>query len=333
MCQCTLGTVYTALQLLELVCQRIIVSVFFLGHASAEKELDKRDSQECSCEELVSSSFVPSSQRESCVYVEQPLKGLFPEELYSLSSDRDTSQIRGSSEESYSILQRRSPVVPSSQNSHEFELEQELPHVTPGRKQFHCSLSESQLVSLLDASFSAGSPSIQEEFTQVKPRDASQIKSTSSDKSKSISESSHLRRFADNELPLVSSGCSEKKTRSSTKDSGISHNVLTEVVVVSPSRDNLTDTLQRKESLEKAKVDFDTLFSQNTWKLSQTPVQEFSAEVFEIDKRQSIKRKRSENDDSKRKLSGPSDGVIQIRKLSFPDSPVSPGESEQSVER
>ena len=316
MCQCTLGTVYKVLQLLELVCRKMIVSVFSLGHASTEKELD---SQECSCqgEPFVSSSFVPSSQRDSCVPVEQPLKGLFPGELF--SSSRDDSQMRGSSEESYSILKRRSPVVPSSQNSHEFELQQQLPHVFPECKQFHCSLSESQLAGLLDASFSAGSPSVREEFTEVKPRDAPQIKS--SDKS---------RRFSDNnELSLVSSGCSEKKTRSNTKDS----DGVTEVVVVSSSRGNVRKTVQKNESLEKAKVDFDTLFSQNTWKLSQTAVQEFSAEEFEVDKRQSIKRKRSENDDSKRKLPGLSDGIIQIRRLSFPDSPVSPGESEQSVQR
>lgn len=294
--------------------------MFFPGHTSTEKELE---SQECPCENepFVSSTFVPSSQRDSCMPVKQPLKGLFPEELF--SSSRDDSQIRGSSEESYSILKRRSSVVPSSQNSHEFELQQELPHIFPERKQFQCSLSESQLVSFLHASFSAGSPSIQEEVTQVKARDASQIKQTSSEKSKSISESSHLRRCGDNEPSLVSSGCSEKKTRSNTKDS----DGVTEVVVVSPSRNNVRKTVQGNESLEK--VDFDTLFSQNTWKLSQSPVREFSAEEFEVDKRQSIKRKRTENDDSKRKLPGLSDGFIKIRRLSFPDNPVSPGESKQ----
>lgn len=326
---------------------------FSLGHATAEKEHEKSNSQECLCEDkpLVSSSCVPSSQRESGVAVEQPLKGLLPEELRFSSSE--VSQLRESSEESCSILQRRSSVaentpdvsvIPSSQNSHEFELEQALPHVTPEREQFHCSLSESQLGSFLDASFSFdevtappcfsdGSPSIQEEFTQIKPRDARQRKSTSSDKPKSSSGSSHSKTFADNELSLASIRGSEKKTQSNKKDSGTSHNVVTEVVVVSSSRDNVRDTLRGKESLETAKVDFDTLFSQNTWKLSQTPVQEFSAEVFEIDKCQSLKRKRSEKDGSKHKLPGLSDGVIQVRKLSFPDSPVSPGESEHSVER
>ena len=158
------------------------------------------------------------------------------------------------------------------------------------------------------------------------------MQSTSSDKSKSISKSSHLKTVAD-ELSLASSGGLEKKTQSNKKDSGSSQ-VVTEVVVVSFSRDYVRDPLNKKEGLEKAEVDFDTLFSQNTWKLSQTAVhEEFSADVVEIDKRQSVKRKRSEEDDSKRKLPGSSDGLIQIRKLSFPNSPVSPGESEQSVER
>lgn len=293
---------------------------------------------------MVSSSWVPSSQRESCRTVEQPLKGLFPEELCSSSSE--TSQLKGSPEESYSILQRGPSVaenapdisaVPSSQDSCEFELEQALPHVTPERKQCHCSLSESQLERFLDASvsfdevtvppcFSDLSPSIQEEFTQIKPRDAWQINSTSCDKLKSSSESSHLKSFANNELSLASSRGSEKGRRGIKKDSD--SYVATEVVVLSSSKDNVRYTLHRKESLEKAKVDFDTLFSQNTWKLSQTPVQEFSAEVFEIDKRQSIKRKRPEKDDLNHKLPGLSDDVRQVRKLSFPESPVSPGESD-----
>ena len=318
---------------------------FFLGHATAEKEYENFDSQECLCDDkpFVSSSYVPSSQRESRLAVEQPLKGLFPEELFSPSSDTCTSQMRGSSEESYSILQRRSciaenepdvSVVPSSQNSPELneqELEQALPHVTPDHKAFHCSLSESQLERFLDASVSLDevtappcstdvSPSIEEEFTQVKLRE-----STSGDKSKSRSASSHSKAFADNELSLASSHGSEKNTRSDKKNIGISYNVVTEVVVVSPSRDNVRNAaLHRKESLEKA--NFDALFRQNTWKLSQRPSQEFSADVFEIDKRQSIKRKRSEKDDSKHKRPSLSDEGLQARKLSFPDSPVSPGE-------
>ena len=298
----------------------------------------------------MSSSCVPSSQREVHRTVEQPLIGLWPEELCSSSSE--TSQLKGSSEESYSILQRRSSVAenapdfsiePSSQNSDEYELEQALPHVTPERKQFNCSLSESQLESFLDASvsfdevtvppcFSDVSPSIQKGFTEIKPRDARQRKSTSCDKLKSTSESSHSKSFADNELSLASNRGSEKESRSNNKDSA-SYNVAKEVVVVSSVRDNIRNTLHRKQSFETAKVDFDALFSQNTWKHSQTPVQEYSAEVFEIDKRQSVKRKRSDKDDSNHNLPGLSVGVRQVRKLSFPDSPVSPGESEHSVER
>lgn len=341
------------MQRLKIFRQRIIVSVvslFFPEHATAEEEHERCNSQECSYkdESLVSSSWVPSSQRESCRTVEQPLKGLFPEELCSSSSE--TSQLKGSLEESYSILQRRPSVaenapvisaVPSSQDSYEFELEQALPHVTPERKQLHCSLSESQLERFLDASvsfdevtvppcFSDLSPSIQEEFTQIKPRDAWQINSTSCDKLKSSSESSHLKSFADNKLSSASSRGSEKESRGMKKDSD-SYNVATEVLVLSSSRDNVRYTLHRKESLEKANVDFDALFSQHTWKISQTPLQEFSAEVFEIDKRQSIKRKRPEKDDPNHKLPGLSDDVRQVRKLSFPDSPVSPGESDTTL--
>lgn len=64
-------------------------------HATAEKKHDKFHSQEYVCEvkPLVGSSRT----------IEQPLRGLFPEELG--SSSRETSQLRGSSKESYSILQ------------------------------------------------------------------------------------------------------------------------------------------------------------------------------------------------------------------------------------
>ncbi|KAL9976991.1 hypothetical protein ACROYT_G014346 [Oculina patagonica] len=129
-------------------------------------------------------------QKRHVVLVDQPLKGLVPEELCS-SSSSETSQIRGSSEESYSILQERSSpggnapdvsIVASSQNSHEFEIEQPLSHVTPERTQFHCSLSESQLGKLFDSSvsfdevtsppcISDGLLPMQEGFTQIKPRD------------------------------------------------------------------------------------------------------------------------------------------------------------------
>jgi len=79
------------------------------------------------------------------------------------------------------------------------------------------------------------------------------------------------------------------------------------------------------------KVDFDALFRQNTWRLYQTPVQEFDVKVFEIDKRQSIKKKRSEKDDSKRKLPGLSDEVTQICKLSCLDNPVRPESTSGSL--
>ncbi|KAL9977049.1 hypothetical protein ACROYT_G014412 [Oculina patagonica] len=152
-----------------------------------ENEIEKHSSQEHN-NTLVSSSYVPSSQKRHVVLVDQPLKGLVPEELCSSSSE--TSQIRGSSKESYSILQERSSpggnapdvsIVASSQNSHEFEIEQPLSHVTSERTQFHCSLSESQLGKLFVSSvsfdevtsppcISDGLLPMQEGFTQIKPR-------------------------------------------------------------------------------------------------------------------------------------------------------------------
>lgn len=64
-------------------------------HATAEKKHDKFHSQEYVCEDK---PLLGSSRT-----IEQPLRGLFPEELG--SSSRETSQLRGSSKESYSILQ------------------------------------------------------------------------------------------------------------------------------------------------------------------------------------------------------------------------------------
>ncbi|XP_078365413.1 uncharacterized protein LOC144649723 isoform X1 [Oculina patagonica] len=328
-----------------------------------EKEIEKHTcmSQEHNEKRLVSSSYVPSSQKRHRVLVDQPLKGLVPEELCSSSSE--TSQLRGSSEESYSILQGRSShggkapdvsIVPSSQNSHEFEIEQPLSHVTPERTQFHCSLSESQLGQLLDSnvSFDAvtsplcisdGLSPMQEGFTQLKPRNACQKESICNDhtpvKRKSLAESSNSRNavfsqpcLASNHiLPGKESPLGNKSSqRNITCQKNVLKNVGREVAVSSPSKGNVGHTLTRKEILEKAKIDFDALFIQNTWNHSQTPVQEFSADLFEIDRRLSTKRKRSQTDDSVRKTRS-SGGVKQENKLLLPDSPVSPDSTSCSV--
>ncbi|XP_078365414.1 uncharacterized protein LOC144649723 isoform X2 [Oculina patagonica] len=210
-----------------------------------EKEIEKHTcmSQEHNEKRLVSSSYVPSSQKRHRVLVDQPLKGLVPEELCSSSSE--TSQLRGSSEESYSILQGRSShggkapdvsIVPSSQNSHEFEIEQPLSHVTPERTQFHCSLSESQLGQLLDSnvSFDAvtsplcisdGLSPMQEGFTQLKPRNACQKERLSTKRKRSQTDDSVRKTRSsggvkqENKLLLPDSPVSPDSTSCSVKSS------------------------------------------------------------------------------------------------------------------
>ncbi|XP_078364065.1 uncharacterized protein LOC144648353 [Oculina patagonica] len=321
-----------------------------------ENEIEKHSSQEHN-NTLVSSSYVPSSQKRHVVLVDQPLKGLVPEELCSSSSE--TSQIRGSSKESYSILQERSSpggnapdvsIVASSQNSHEFEIEQPLSHVTSERTQFHCSLSESQLGKLFVSSvsfdevtsppcISDGLLPMQEGFTQIKPRYACQRESICNDntpvKRKSLAESSNSTNTVVSQSCLVSNhNLSVKKIplgnqsnhRNMTYQENVLKNFGKEVAVSSPFKGNVGHSSTRKEMLEKAKADFDVLFIQNTWNhKSQTPVQEFTAYLFEIDRRLSTKRKRSQTDDSVQKTHS-SVGVRQGNKLLLTDSPVSPAD-------
>ena len=70
-------------------------------------------------------------------------------------------------------------------------------------------------------------------------------------------------------------------------------------------------------------VEFDILFSQNTWSVSQPFTQELSADLVEIDRRQSIKRRHSENEDHSHKthLSDK-----QEKEVFYGDGTVSPGE-------
>lgn len=300
-------------------------------------------------EHSASSSHVPSSQM--CVPVDQPLKGLVPEELCSSSSE--TSQPKGNSEESYSILQGRSSekssddsIVPSSQNSHEFELEQScaLHHVTPERNQLNCSLTESQLENLFETSvsfdegtappcFSDVPSPVQEGYTQIKPRNFRQRESTLSDnipgnlKSSSRNVAVNHPCLASRQNFIVKESVTRRHSnegfitcKEKGKENGSKH-VDKEDEALSPPRGNVGPTLNRKE-MENAKVGFDALFSQNTWNCSQT-----SADLFEIDRRQSIKRKRCAKDDCVH-VTRPSDGTRRGRKALFRDSPVSPGESE-----
>ncbi|KAJ7337122.1 hypothetical protein OS493_009974 [Desmophyllum pertusum] len=244
-----------------------------------------------------------------CVPVDQPLKGLVPEELCSSSSE--TSQPKGNSEESYSILQGRSSekssddsIVPSSQNSHEFELEQScaLPHVTPERNQLNCSLTESQLENLFETSvsfdegtappcFSDVPSPVQEGYTQIKPRHFRQREST----------------LIDN-IP--------GNLKSSSRNVAVNHPCLASrqnfIVKESVTRRHSNEgfiTCKEKEHVE--------LFSN-------------VADLFEIDRRQSIKRKRCAKDDCVH-VTRPSDGTRRGRKALFRDSPVSPDSTSCSV--
>lgn len=294
----------------------------------------------------MSSSYVPSSQKS--VLLDQPLKGLVPEEPCSSSSE--TSQLRESSSDSYSILQGRSSgsgktpdvsIVPSSQNSNEFEIEQPLPHVTPERSPFNCSLTESQLGRLLETSVSfddvtspyAGldvrSPT-QEGFTRIKPRNTCPAESLSSNNrplKRNSSESSNAKDATPVRQPCSASSHNLRKKESPNKMPINERNIPSEKhvvksvdqeVAVSSLRGDVSDRSNKKEEFEKLKVDFDDLFKQKTWSHPQTPTHDFSADLFEIDRRQSTKRKRSEKSDTVQKARL-SVGVRQ-------DSAVSPGE-------
>ena len=71
-------------------------------------------------------------------------------------------------------------------------------------------------------------------------------------------------------------------------------------------------------------MDFDTLFSQNTWSFSQALDKEHSADLVKIDKRQSVKRKRSEIEDLVHLKCPPDENKHEAQ---LQDKPVSPGRS------
>ena len=335
-----------------------------LEHEEKGKESEKHNSK-CALQQegnstLVSSSssYVPSSQKR--VVIIQPLKGLVPEELCSSSSEG--SQLKGSSEESYSILQGESAAsekvadvifVPSSQNSHEFEPELPLPHVTPERSQHHCSLTESQLENLFENSISFDEvttpPSIarvlypiQEGYTKIKAKNVPQGETTPcrnlSGSQKCSSESSHSRRTVDQPC-FMSSQEAEKESvaEKSGSEEDTSCKEITsnakEAAVSSPCKNSVSHTLTSKQNIRvNTNVDFDVLFSRNTWNVSQTSTQELSVDLFEIDRRQSVKRKRSDTDDRSHKIC-PSDGNRQENKVLLRDSPVSPGEQAKQINK
>ncbi|XP_022786682.1 uncharacterized protein LOC111326864 [Stylophora pistillata] len=260
-----------------------------------------------------SSNYVPSSQTHAHVVTAQPLEGLIPEELF--LSWSEGSQPRESSEESYSILHGGSAAgeededvtfVPSSQNSHEFDPAPQLLLITPGRSQRGCSLSESQLEKFFENSVS---------FDQVTtPPGLSDVLSPTPE---------CYTKIKPQNVSLNLGG--QKNTVGSTN----SHEFT-----ISPSwRNSVSNTLTGKQPIRiNTNVEFDILYSQNTWSLSQPFTQEFSADLIEINKRQSIKRRHSETQDHSRKTCLLY-GNKRDKDVFYGGTPVSPNSTLFSVKR
>ena len=316
-----------------------------LAHEIKGKENNDYNSKFASPQEestvaLVSSDYVSSSQ--VSVVLTQPLRGLHVASEEQCSPSSETSQLKGNSGESYSILQGRSAVaekspevnvVPSSENSEEFELEEPLANVTPGRitKQIHCSLSESQLGNLLDSSISIDDVTTppcledapvasQEGYTRIIPRTAQQEGPTSCGhemgEATSSSDSLHLANIVVDQ-PCVKSS-KDLTGKRSIHESGSKGLEKSSKALL---KDHKEAAVNHKTVVT---TDFDALFSQNTWSFSQTSDKELIADLVEIDRRQSVKRKRSEVD-SHVNFTCPSDDTRQGNKAQVRDSPVSPG--------
>ena len=306
----------------------------FLEHVVKERGGDDRNSeftppQEKSDIAMISVDCVSSSQMS--VVMTQPLRGLVPEEHCTSSSD--SSQMKTNSDESCSIFHERlslvenSPVinvVPSSENSEETELEQALPNIMPGRtaKQMNWSLTESQLENLLDASISVHdvtSPScfeIAPTASQAEegntPCEIKQGNEPSSSNPSSLDDIT-VRQHC---VVLSEDSIGQKITSErDTKEGGVT---VTEKGLKSLENNKefvINDTPRKT-------LDFDTLFSQNTWSFSETLDKECSADLVEIDRRQSVKRKRSQSEDLVH-LTCPLDE--NKHKAQLQDRPVSPG--------
>lgn len=281
---------------------------------------------------MVSVDYVSSSQMS--VVMTQPLKGLAPEEHCTSSSN--SSQLKANSDESCSILHERlslvenSPVinvVPSSENSEETELEQALPNITPGRtaKQMNWSLTESQLENLLDTSISVDdvtSPSCYE------------IASTASQAEEGKYTPCEIKQGNEpsSSNPLSLDGITVRQHCVVLSEDSIGKKVISER---DTKEGGVTVTERSLKSLENNKefvindtprktLDFDTLFSQNTWSFSQALDKECSADLVEIDRRQSVKGKRSEIEDLVHLTCPPDDNKHTAQ---LQDKPVSPGRS------
>ena len=292
---------------------------------------------------LISSDVVSSSQMSG--KVTPPLRGVVAEDQCSSLSEQ--SKLKGSSEESFSILkerslpssEKRSPeifVVPSSDNSEEYE--QALPSVLPGHAAKHlgCSLSESQLEKLLESSISydvdsappcAGNETRESQedymYTRIKQGPLTRRESTSQRNQLGITkvnpDSSQLKNSTASEpciaskknlSPIHSMANSSLKEKYKHKGKGLE---------VNTGQSNIDQTLSKPLTLN-----FDELFSQNTWHFSQISDRQLSVNEAETDFHQSMKRKRSEMEGHVQSIPPSAEGR-QGNKVLLSDSPASPG--------
>ena len=292
---------------------------------------------------LISSDVVSSSQMSG--KVTPPLRGVVAEDQSSSLSEQ--SQIKGSSEKSFSILkerslpssEKRSPeifVVPSSDNSEEYE--QALPSVLPGHASKHlgCSLSESQLEKLLESSISydvdsappcAGNETRESQedymYTRIKQGPLTRRESTSQrnqlGNTKVNPDSSQLKNSTASEpciaskknlSPINSMANSSRKEKYKHKGKGLE---------VNSGQSNIDQTLSKPLTMN-----FDELFSQNTWHFSQISDRQLSVNEAETDFHQSMKRKRSEMEGHVQSIPPSAEGR-QGNKVLLSDSPASPG--------
>ena len=304
---------------------------------------DLATEQEEIADALISSDVVSSSQMSG--KVTPPLRGVVAEDECSSLSEQ--SKLKGSSEESFSILkerslpssEKRSPeifVVPSSHNSEEYE--QALPSVLPGHASKHlgCSLSESQLEKLLESSISYDVDSAppcagietresQEDYmyTRIKQGPLTRRESTSQrnqlGNTKANPDSSQLKNSTASE-PCIAS----KKNLSPTNS--MANSSLKEKykhkgkgLEVNTGQSNIDQTLSKPLTMN-----FDELFSQNTWHFSQISDRQLSVNEAETDFHQSMKRKRSEMEGHVQSIPPSAEGR-QGNKVLLSDSPASPG--------
>ena len=292
---------------------------------------------------LISSDVVSSSQMSG--KVTPPLRGVVAEDQYSSLSEQ--SKLKGSSEESFSILkerslpcsEKRSPeifVVPSSDNSQEYE--QALPSILPGHAAKHlgCSLSKSQLEKLLESSISydvdsappcAGNETRESQedyiYTRIKQGPLTRKESTSqrnqlgntnvnpdSSQLKNSTASEPCIASKKNLSPINSMANSSLKEKYKHKGKCLEVNSL---------RSNIDQTLSKPLTMN-----FDELFSQNTWHFSQISDRQLSVNEAETDSHQSMKRKRSEMEGHVQSIPPSAEGR-QGNKVLLSDSPASPG--------